>query len=148
MPDRERRTVVAAVIEDDGGRVLLARRRPGTHLAGLWEFPGGGVEAGETAEEALVRELEEELGVVVEVRRPRTFAWHRDERREVLLLFYDAALVEGEPRGAEGQQVRWFARDELVALQTPPADRALVESLAAGSAGAQARVTQKTGTDA
>ncbi len=145
MPVPERRTVVAAVIRDRSGRYLLARRRPGAHLAGLWEFPGGAVEPGETAEDALVRELGEELGVTAEVVGPRTFAWHRDAEREVLLLFYDVALRAGEPRGLEGQEVAWFAAADLAALETPPADRALVESLAAG---AQARVTQKTGTDA
>lgn len=124
------RLVVAAVIDRDDGRLLLARRPVGSHLAGLWEFPGGRVEVGESAEEALARELREELGVEAEVGEPLTFAWHRDGEREVLLLFYRVTLVAGVPHGREGQDVGWFARSELLALSTPPADAPLVRALA------------------
>lgn len=122
--------VVAAVVERDDGCLLLARRPPGSHMAGLWEFPGGRVEDGETAEAALARELHEELGVEVEVGEPVTFAWHRDDAREILLLFYRASLRAGTPHGREGQDVGWFASSTLSALPTPPADAALVRALA------------------
>jgi len=129
---RRPRLVVAAVIGDEHGRYLLARRRPGTHLAGLWEFPGGAMEEGETPAEALARELDEELGVRVEVGEPLTFAWHRDEGRDVILLFYAARIVGGIPGGREGQEVRWVERDELGALAAPPADGPLLRALAKG----------------
>jgi 8-oxo-dGTP diphosphatase len=125
----ERRLVVAAVVRDASGRFLVARRAPGQHLEGLWEFPGGTVEAGETAEEALARELREELGVTVEVGAPITFSWHRDASREILLLFYRARLLEGVPRGFQGQEVRWVTPAELAGLPTPPADADLVRIL-------------------
>ena len=127
------RVVVAAVIKDGGGRLLVARRPPGSHLAGLWEFPGGRVEPGEEPAAALVRELREELGVEAETGRPVTFAWHRDSDRDVLLLFYEAWITGGSPRGLEGQEVRWVSRSELKSLATPPADAELVRRLAAGA---------------
>ncbi len=125
----ERRLVVAAVMRDAGGRLLVARRAAGQHLEGLWEFPGGAVEAGETAEEALARELREELGVPIAVGDPITFSWHRDATREILLLFYAARLVAGVPHGLQGQEVRWVTPAELAALPTPPADADLVRIL-------------------
>jgi 8-oxo-dGTP diphosphatase len=125
----ERRLVVAAVVRDASDRLLVARRAPGQHLEGLWEFPGGGVEAGETAEEALTRELREELGVTADVGEPITFSWHRDRSREILLLFYRARLVAGVPRGLQGQEVRWVTTSELATLPTPPADAELVSLL-------------------
>lgn len=130
---RRCRLVVAAVIAGADGRLLLARRPDGSHMGGLWEFPGGKVEAAENAEEALARELREELGVEVQVGEPLTFAWHRDEEREILLLFYRAVLASGLPRGREGQEVGWFFPSELLALAVPPADTALVRALAAAS---------------
>lgn len=128
-PAPERRLVVAAVIRRDDGRYLLARRPPGRAMAGLWEFPGGAVEAGENAEAALARELHEELDVAVTVGEPLTFAWHRDDRREILLLFYRAELGPGVPHGREGQEVRWVTPAELAALPTPPADAELIRRL-------------------
>ena len=124
------RLVVAAVVEDGGGRFLVARRPAGSHLAGLWEFPGGRVEPGEEPAAALVRELREELGVEAVAGDPITFAWHRDAQRDVLLLFYGASIRAGSPRGLEGQEVRWVSREELRELDTPPADAELVRRLA------------------
>lgn len=129
------RLVVAAVIRRGDGRFLLARRRPGSHLAGLWEFPGGGVEVGEIAESALERELAEELGIVVAVGRPVTFAWHRDEACEVLLLFYEATIAAGDPRGLEGQEVAWFLPGEMSRLPMPPADSGIVALIGAAQSG-------------
>lgn len=121
------RIVVAAVVLRDG-RYLMTRRPPRAHLGGLWEFPGGGVDDGEGPPEALTRELREELGVGAAVGEPVTFAWYEDPRRRILLLFYRAEL-EGEPVGAEGQEVGWFAPHELAALSVPPADAALIRTL-------------------
>jgi 8-oxo-dGTP diphosphatase len=132
VPRGERRLVAAAVIRDRDGRVLVARRPPHAHLGGLWEFPGGAVEAGEEPAAALVRELTEELGVVARVLSPLTFAWHRDGSRDVLLLFYEAAIVTGTPNGREGQALRWVTREELAGLPTPPADAALIRALVGG----------------
>lgn len=132
MASSKSRLVVAAVIGDEHGRFLLARRPLTSHLGGLWEFPGGGVEDGEEPAEALVRELREELGVEAEVEKPLTFAWHRDEQRSVLLLFYRVRLRSGRPEGREGQEVGWFAREQLTQLPIPPADRELVRLLLGG----------------
>jgi len=128
--DRAPRIVVAAVVRASDGRYLLSRRLEGSHLGGLWEFPGGGVEPGETPTEALVRELDEELGVAVTVDGPLTFAFHRDAVRDVVLLFYRARITGGTPAGRLGQEVAWFAPDALAALPTPPADADLVRILA------------------
>ena len=122
--------VVAAVIRRPDGRFLMARRPLGRSMAGLWEFPGGRVEPGELAEAALERELCEELGVEIAVGAPLTFAWHRElDREDILLLFYEASLVHGEPCGREGQEVAWVTPMEVSRLPLPPADRHLVELL-------------------
>ena len=128
-PAPDFRLIVAAVVEDEAGRVLVSRRPPGSHMAGLWEFPGGGVEAGETAETALARELVEELGLEIEVGKPLTFAWHHEERRSLLLLFYRAAIRSGVPRGLQGQEVTWVPVARLGELAMPPADAELVRLL-------------------
>ncbi|MBD3856847.1 MAG: (deoxy)nucleoside triphosphate pyrophosphohydrolase, partial [Acidobacteria bacterium] len=83
-------TVVAAVIRDQEDRVLLTKRPEGRHMGGLWEFPGGKINDGEAPGEALVRELEEELGIGIEVQRPLTFAVHEEPGLRILLLFYGA----------------------------------------------------------
>ncbi len=124
--------MVAAVIRSDDGRFLMARGLPGSHLGGLWEFPGGAVEPGETPEEALRRELVEELGVTAAVGGAITFAFHRDAARDVLLLFYRSAIASGTPAGLLGQEIAWVAPAELAGLATPPADAELVAMLAGG----------------
>jgi 8-oxo-dGTP diphosphatase len=121
--------VVAAVIRDAAGRILLARRPRAAHMGGLWEFPGGKVEDGESPPAALERELAEELAVTVAVREPITFAVHEEPGLRILLLFYEAELVGGMPRPLEGQEVAWVDSGELTAYPTPPADAALVELL-------------------
>lgn len=126
---RRWRLVVAAVIDDGQGHVLVSRRAPGSHLEGLWEFPGGGVEDGERAEPALARELVEELGVEIRVGAPLTFAWHHDERRTILLLFYRATIIRGAPTGLQGQEVAWVNVTGLADLEMPPADAGLVRLL-------------------
>jgi 8-oxo-dGTP diphosphatase len=119
--------LVAAGILVRGGRVLLARRPEGKHLAGLWEFPGGKVEPGESPDAALVRELREELGVELERFRPFRFAHHVYPETTVLLLAYLCAIDE-DPRDASVDW-RWQAIADLDAAAMPAADASLVEDL-------------------
>ena len=119
--------VVAAIIERDDA-FLLTRRQRGVHLEGLWEFPGGKIDAGETHAQALVRELREELGVDVDVNELRFHTTHEYDDRTITLYFYDCEL-RGTPRPLLGQQMRWVPRDELATLGFPPADRELIRML-------------------
>lgn len=98
-------------------------------MAGLWEFPGGKVDDGEAPAAALVRELHEELGLEIAVERPLTFAVHEEPGLRILLLFFAARILAGDPEGREGQAIRWVSTAELAQLQTPPADAELVRHL-------------------
>jgi 8-oxo-dGTP diphosphatase len=120
--------VVAGIIVRDG-RVLVSRRPAGTHLGGLWEFPGGKLEPGEDEESALVRELREELGIEVRPGASWGILRHRYPEREVVLRFRFAEIVAGEPRPLEVDEVRWATPDELGKLQFPEADRPVVTAL-------------------
>jgi len=122
-------TVVAAVIRDGEDRVLLTRRPEGLHMGGLWEFPGGKVDDGEAPAAALVRELHEELDVEVVVGRPLTFAVHEEPGLRILLLFFAARIIAGEPEGREGQAIAWVETADLPSYPTPPADAELVRLL-------------------
>ncbi len=120
--------VVAAVVERDG-RYLITRRLEGTHLAGLWEFPGGKMLPGEKPEDALRRELQEELGVEAEVGELiETVEWTYPEK-SVRLLFFRCAL-RGEPCPQERQEMRWVEAAQLQEYQFPAADLRLIERLA------------------
>ena len=119
--------VVAAIIEADGS-FLLTRRLRGTHLAGLWEFPGGKVHDNEAHEQALVRELDEELGVGADVGELVFHTTHAYSDRTIALYFY-RCRVAGEPRALLGQEMRWVPRADLPSLDFPPADAALIELL-------------------
>ena len=121
--------VTAALLRKDG-RWLITRRPTGSHLAGLWEFPGGKIRPDETPEGALRRELEEELGVSIAVGEPITFATHEEEGLSILLLFFAAEIEAGKPRPREGQEIAWVPPAELPAYPTPPADAPLVRRLA------------------
>jgi 8-oxo-dGTP diphosphatase len=123
-------TVVVAAIIESAGSFLLTRRLQGTHLAGLWEFPGGKVDAAETHEQALVREIDEELGTAVDVDELVFETTHDYGDRRVALYFYRCRLA-GEPRARLGQEMRWVPRAELQALDFPPADAALIDLLSA-----------------
>lgn len=129
MSTTRRLTVVAAVIRDEDGRVLLCRRPEHKHMGGLWEFPGGKVDDGESPGKALGRELEEELGITIAGEYPVTFAVHEEPGLEILLLFYGAHILSGTPSANEGQEIRWVPVSELPAYPTPPADARLVELL-------------------
>ena len=120
-------TVVAAVVERDGC-FLLTQRQAGVHLAGLWEFPGGKVAAGETHTDALRREMQEELDTDVEVRGIVSTAAHAYNDRHVTLHFYSCELL-GTPRPLLGQEMRWVPRAELPTLGFPPADEELIALL-------------------
>ena len=120
--DAGRVHVVAAVIRDGAGRVLLARRPPGGPHAGLWEFPGGKVEPGETPEAALAREILEELGVVVAVGARVAAVDHDYSHLSIRLCAYRCRVVRGEPRGADGQPVAWVRPRDLPAWPLPEAD--------------------------
>jgi len=119
--------VVAAVIERDG-RFLLTRRLAGTHLGGMWEFPGGKVHEDETYEAALRREIREELAVEAAVGNKVFETAHDYGDRRVLLHFY-ACAVSGTPQPMLGQAMAWVARDELRTLELPDADRGLIDLL-------------------
>ncbi len=122
--------VVAAVIEREG-RILIARRPAALHMGGLWEFPGGKQKAGESARNALEREIREELGVGVTVGPLlETVDWAYPEKR-VRLSFFRCA-IEGEPQALEGQEIAWVAALELPRYAFPPADAALVARLSRG----------------
>lgn len=128
--------VVAAALIDSAGRILVQQRPENTHLAGLWEFPGGKIESGETPEAALVRELQEELGVAVaqDDLTPLTFAsevleHHGSNKRHLLLLLYICKRWESEPVAHHAAALAWHTVDTLGTLDMPPADRPFIEML-------------------
>jgi 8-oxo-dGTP diphosphatase len=121
--------VVAAVLRDKRGRVLLAQRGEGRHLAGLWEFPGGKVDPGETPAAALIRELREELGIELRRSRPLMAVQHRYPSRRVLLDVHEVIEFDGEACGLEGQALRWIRPEDMAALPMPEADRPVVTAL-------------------
>ena len=122
--------VAAAVIIRDG-RVLLTRRGEGQHLAGMWEFPGGKLEAGESPEEALLRECQEECGIEVEVAEILEVTHHWYPEKEVLLLFYRCELRAGEVRHLQVADHAWVAPRDLDDYPLPPADERVVARIRA-----------------
>ena len=121
--------VAAAAITDARGRVLLARRTAGRDLAGLWEFPGGKVERGETVEAALVRELQEELGIDAEPGAPLIRVPQAYPGKRLVLDVRRVATWRGSARGREGQALAWVPPDKLPLYPMPPADRPVVAAL-------------------
>ncbi|MCR5872647.1 MULTISPECIES: (deoxy)nucleoside triphosphate pyrophosphohydrolase [unclassified Sphingomonas] len=126
-------TVVAAAMLDSDSRVLVQQRPPGTSMAGLWEFPGGKVEPGELPESALCRELQEELGICVDPAQlaPATFASESLGERHLLLLLYTLRDWSGVPAAHHATALRWVAPLDLHSLDMPPADKPLIDLLAA-----------------
>ncbi|MFP4207181.1 MAG: Nudix family hydrolase [Wenzhouxiangella sp.] len=122
--------VVAAVLRDDRGRVLLAQRPVGKHLAGTWEFPGGKLEPDESPEQGLVRELAEELAIAVEQSEPLLSLTHHYPGRSVRLLLREVSAWQGRPVGREGQALAWVSLAEAQRLPMPPADRPMLKALA------------------
>jgi len=118
--------VVAGVIRGPDGKVLIAKRPLDKHQGGLWEFPGGKVEAGETAEVALVRELAEELGIVATLSRPLIQVSHDYPDKQILLEVRDVLAFIGEPHGAEGQPLAWVEPQDLPDYRFPAANKPII----------------------
>lgn len=121
--------VSAVALVRENGDLLLAQRPEGKNLAGLWEFPGGKVEKGESPEAALVRELKEELGIDVKEQdlKAFTFASHAYKDFHLLMPVFLCQAWRGKPEGCEGQQLAWVSVDKLDDYPTPPADVELME---------------------
>lgn len=128
--DRAPIPVVAGVVSR-GGRVLLCQRPAGEHLPLKWEFPGGKIEAGETAREALLRELREELEVEAEVGGLLAEARHAYPEKKVWLRFFDVRL-RGEPRAVVHRRLRWVSIEELGEYDVPPPNAVVVRRLLRG----------------
>jgi 8-oxo-dGTP diphosphatase len=130
-PAKKLLLVVACALVDADNRVLLAQRPEGKSLAGLWEFPGGKVEAGETPEAALVRELAEELGIETKTAclAPLTFASHTYETFHLLMPLYVCRRYWGTPQPREAQALKWVRPNKLRDYPMPPADEPLIAHL-------------------
>lgn len=120
--------MVAVVLADADNRILMAQRPPGKAMAGLWEFPGGKIEPGETPEAALIRELHEELGIETweSCLAPLTFASHGYPDFHLLMPVFACRKWQGTPKGREGQALRWVRPDQMRDLPMPPADYPLI----------------------
>ncbi len=123
--------VVACALVDDKDRVLIAQRPTGKHLAGLWEFPGGKIKLGETPEAALVRELDEELGIEVssEYLTPVSFASFSYENFHLLMPLFICRRWQGMPRAREHKSLKWVKPHAMQSYKMPPADEPLVALL-------------------
>jgi 8-oxo-dGTP diphosphatase len=123
--------VVACALVDADGRVLIAQRPADKPMAGLWEFPGGKVEAGERPEQTLIRELKEELGITINdsCLAPLTFASHRYPEFHLLMPLYVCRRWEGTVKPLEGQNVAWVRANRLRDYPMPPADAPLISHL-------------------
>lgn len=123
--------VSAVALIDPDGRILLAQRPEHKSMGGLWEFPGGKVEPGETPEEALIRELQEELGINTweSCLAPLTFASHSYEEFHLLMPVFACRKWEGNPTPQEGQNLAWVRVNEMRTYPMPPADEPLIAML-------------------
>jgi 8-oxo-dGTP diphosphatase len=127
--------VAAGLVRDDAGRYLITQRRRGSHLEGVWEFPGGKVELHENPRQCLQRELAEELGATFAVGElVETVRWQYPDRT-IVLHFFACRLERGPIEPREGQAMAWVPADDLERYEFPPADRALIQRLR-GAAGA------------
>ncbi len=129
--------VVAAAIAVSGNRWLLQKRPVGGDMPGLWEFPGGKVETGESPSHALIRELREELGIVVAQHdiAPLSFTVSKAGERDLILLLYRVSAWDGELSALHAEEIGWFAAEDMTLLPMPPADYPLIEGLRAQNAG-------------
>ena len=128
LGNRQLLLVAAVALVDADGRILIAQRRAGKSMAGLWEFPGGKVDPGETPEQALVRELHEELGIetATSCLAPIAFASHGYEKFHLLMPVFACRKWKGLPHPREGQTLKWVAPIDLSRYPMPPADLPLV----------------------
>ncbi len=124
--------VAVGVILDQNDRVLIAKRAPGQHQGGLWEFPGGKVDAGESVEQALARELHEELAIGVRACRELLKVQHDYGDKSVLLDVWVVSQFTGVAHGNEGQEIAWVSIDTLCEYQFPAANVAIVRAIEAG----------------
>lgn len=124
--------VAVGVIRNASKQIFLTQRAATSHMANKWEFPGGKIEAGESAEEALKRELHEETGIEVAAAQAIGSADHSYNDVRVTLHFFLVESWKGEPWGREGQPQRWVAQQHLVAEEFPPANHDLVSRLVSG----------------
>lgn len=123
--------VVAAALTNDKGEILLQKRPTGAQMGGLWEFPGGKIDLGESPEAALVRELEEELGIIVAAQDlvPETFASEPLGDRNLVLLLYRCSTWLGAPSAIYASDIQWILPQDMADLPMPPADYPLVRRL-------------------
>lgn len=121
--------IAVGIIRNDAGEIYITQRAADAHMANKWEFPGGKIEVGETAEEAMLRELEEEIGITA--REPRLFdkLEYTFPDRHITLWFWLVENWQGEPWGKEGQPGRWVAQNALIADEFPPANAPVIEKL-------------------
>ncbi|AIJ08855.1 MULTISPECIES: 8-oxo-dGTP diphosphatase MutT [Edwardsiella] len=125
--------IAVGIIRNARQEIFIARRQSGSHLAGLWEFPGGKIEPGEHARQALTRELQEEVGISVAPASAQLLRRieHTFSDRRVVLHFFLVGAWQGEPCGREGQETRWVAAASLCAADFPAPNRAIIEALRA-----------------
>jgi 8-oxo-dGTP diphosphatase len=121
--------VAAGVLIDEGGRVLIARRHASAHQGGLWEFPGGKVAPAERLEDALARELNEELGITVQTSQLLTQIDHDYGDKQVRLVVFHVTQWSGEPKGCEGQPLAWVDRADLGGYDYPEANQPILATL-------------------
>ncbi len=121
-------TVVAVLLIDQDNRILLAQRPKGKPMAGLWEFPGGKIDQGETPEYALIREMNEELGIMTgeDCLQPVTFASHSYDDFHLLMPVFACRTWKGTPQGREGQNLKWVHKQDLNKYDMPQADIPLI----------------------
>ncbi|NBR31219.1 MAG: (deoxy)nucleoside triphosphate pyrophosphohydrolase [Sphingomonadaceae bacterium] len=131
FPQTTLRLIVAAALAKPDGHILLQKRPQGKAMAGLWEFPGGKLEPGETPESALVRELQEELGILVRPEDMTAIAFASEAQAEahMLLLLYLIHDWQGEPQALEAEALLWVDASNMADLPMPPADIPLVDAL-------------------